>query len=478
MSIAVQHPKTRHPTTSGRTNTVTATIEALTIGLDYEGGMIGRMKGQDILRFRAGGRRFAAFTNPDYVDHVLHAGRLKYHKSFEYEILRAILGVSLFTDEDESWQRHRTMLTPMFAKRHLNGLIDLMIEPIDASAARLDGVQGRIEIDMVGEMVELTLNVVGNALFGKQFGQVAVSMSDLVTYGLRFAERLERIFIIFAPPKRLWRATSRVAFTPIPLPPPFRRIQRIVRILDKEVWDVVNERQANPTDSPDLLNHLLNSSDEQGGLPVRRVRDEALTFMLAGHETTANALSWMWYLLALNTEARARMLKEVDDVLQGRRPSVDDLPQLPWTAACFLEAMRFFSPAWAIPRVAIEDDIIDGHHIRKGTTIVIPAHHIHHDERWWPNPDEYDPSRFLPGAGKGRARSAYLPFGGGKRICIGSSFATMESVLITAILSQKFVFDLVPGHPVAPEATLTLRPRYGLKMIARRRTIAANEAHS
>ena len=396
-------------------------------------------------------------------------------KSFEYEILRAILGVSLFTDEDESWQRHRTMLTPMFAKRHLNGLIDLMIEPIEASVARLDGEQGRIEIDMVGEMVELTLNVVGNALFGKQFGQVAVSMSDLVTYGLRFAERLERIFIVFAPPKRLWRVTSRIAFTPLPLPPPFRRIQRIVRILDKEVWDVVNERREHPTDSPDLLNHLLKASDEQGGLPVRRVRDEALTFMLAGHETTANALSWMWYLLALNPEARARLLAEVDTVLQGRRPTVDDLPQLPWTAACFLEAMRYFSPAWAIPRVAIEDDIIDGHHIRKGTTVVIPTHHIHHDERWWPNPDEFDPSRFLPGAGKGRARSAYLPFGGGKRICIGSSFATMESVLITAMMSQKFVFDLVPGHPVDPEATLTLRPRHGLKMIARRRTIASNE---
>ena len=460
------------PTTSGRTRTLVATYEALTIGLDYEDGMIGRMKGIDVLRFRAGTRRFVAFTKPEYVDHVLHSGRLKYHKSFEYEILRAILGVSLFTDEDESWQRHRTMLGPMFAKRHLDGLIELMIEPIEAARTAIGAQDGRIEVDMVGEMVELTLNVVGNALFGQQFAKIATSMSGLVTYGLRFAEHLERLFIVFAPPKRAWRGLSSVAFTPVPLPPPFRRIQRIVRILDKAVWDVIDERRAHPTDSPDLLNHLLNAADETGQLPVRRVRDEALTFMLAGHETTANALSWMWYLLALNPIARERLLDEVDTVLQGRTPTVDDLPRLQWTAACFHEAMRYFSPAWAIPRVAIEDDVVDGHHIRKGTTVIIPVHHIHHDARWWPNPDEFDPSRFLPGASKDRPRSAYLPFGGGKRMCIGSSFATMESVLITAMLSQQFVFDLAPGHPVEPEATLTLRPRYGLKMIARRRVTA------
>jgi cytochrome P450 len=469
MSIALTTAPTN---SSGRTRTLVATHEALTIGLDYENGMIGRMKGVDVLRFRAGTRRFVAFTKPEYVDHVLHAGRLKYHKSFDYEILRVIFGVSLFTDEDESWQRHRTMLGPMFAKRHLDGLIELMIEPIEACIEAIDARDGRIEVDMVGEMVGLTLNVVGNALFGQQFARIATSMSGLVTDGLRFAERLARVFIVFAPPKRAWRGLSSIAFTQIPLPPPFRRIQTIVRILDKSVWDVVNERRAHPTDSPDLLNHLLNAADEHGPLPMRRVRDEAMTFMLAGHETTANALSWMWYLLALNPIARARMFDEVDTVLAGRTPTVDDLPRLQWTAACFHEAMRYFSPAWVISRIAIEDDVVDGHHIRKGTTVIIPTHHIHHDARWWPNPDEFDPSRFLPGAAKGRPRSAYLPFGGAKRICIGTSFATMESVLITAMLSQRFVFDLAPGHPVEPEATLTLRPRHGLKMIARRRTAA------
>ncbi|MEV6279176.1 cytochrome P450 [Nocardia sp. NPDC051832] len=457
------------PAPSMRTNTARATFEALAIGLDHRAGLLGCSRHADMMRFRAGTRRYVALNHPDYVDHVLHAGRLKYRKSFEYEILRALLGVSLFTDEGESWQRHRTLLNPMFARRHLNGLIDLMIEPIQARLDQLDGESGRLEVDMVGEMVQLTLNVVGNALFGQQFGPIATRMSDLVTGGLRFAERLERVFVVAAPPTPVWRLTARAAFTPVPLPPPFRKVQRIVRILDHEVWALVRERDIHRTDSPDLLNHLLEAADEHGPLPLRRVRDEALTFMLAGHETTANALSWMWYLLALNPAARARLLDEVDTVLEGRTPTVADLARLPWTAACFQEAMRYFSPAWAIPRVAVEDDVIDGHHIRRGTTVIIPTHHIHHDARWWADPEEFDPGRFLPGANPSRPRSAYLPFGGGKRMCIGSSFATMEGVLITALLSQHYVFDLVPGHPVEPEATLTLRPRHGLPMVARRR---------
>jgi len=167
------------------------------------------------------------------------------------------------------------------------------------------------------------------------------------------------------------------------------------------------------------------------------------------------------------------MLDEVDTVLQSRRPTIEDLPSLPWTTACFQESMRFYPPAWVIPRVAVADDEIDGHRIPKGSTVIIPIHAIHHDERFWPNPELYDPSRFLPDADGHppvRHRSAYLPFGGGKRICIGTSFALMETTLMTAMMSQRFVYDLVPGHPVEPEATLTLRPRNGVKMIARRRT--------
>ena len=163
------------------------------------------------------------------------------------------------------------------------------------------------------------------------------------------------------------------------------------------------------------------------------------------------------------------MLAEVDEVLEGRRPTSSDLTRLPWTTACIQESQRCYSAVWMIGREAVEDDVIDGHHIRTGTTVLIPIHHIHHDERWWPYPDVFDPTRFLGDAGKHRPRSAYLAFGGGRRICIGHSFALMEMVLMAASMSQRFTFDLAPGFPVELEATLTLRPKNGLHVIAQRR---------
>ncbi len=447
--------------------------DAALYGLNYRHGWLARIEGRDFTRFRTGNRSVVSIGDPELIDQVLHGDRLSYHKSFEYELLRSLLGISLFTDEEDSWERHRSMLSPMFSKRHLNGLVDLMIEPIgalcDSFDARAD--RDRFEIEMSGEMVKLTLNVVGNSLFSKGFGPIAESIAPQVTGGLRFAERSIRVFFIYSPPPKVWRALARTAFTPLPLPPPFRSVQATAKHLDEAVWGVIDDRRSHPNDSPDLLNHLLNASDDDGSLSLKRVRDESLTFMLAGHETTANALTWMWYLLAINPHVRQRMYDEVDTVLQGRTPTADDLADLPYTTAAFLEAMRYFSPAWLLPRLAIKDTTLGGHRIKKNTTVIIPVHQVHHDPRWWSNPQDYDPTRFLPGAGKGRPRSAYLPFGGGRRICIGQGFATMESVLITAMLAQRYEFDLVPDHPVEPEGTLTLRPKYGMKMIARRREV-------
>ncbi len=483
-SVAVQGLEARPASPAGKPvvvsgapatylNGLSMSVQMARYGLDINKGWVRRVAGHDISRFRCGTRRFVCLTHPEYIDHVLHAGRLNYYKSFEYELLRALLGVSLFTDEEESWQWHRTLLNPMFAKRRLNGLVDLMVAPIDDLVEELQSRPDSTEMSLSDAMVKLTLNVVGNALFGKQFGAISDEMSDKVTTGLRFGELLLRLFLVVEPPRWMFRAAMRGAFLPIPLPWPFRTMQVVAKSLDKSVWDLVRDRKKNPTNGLDLLNYMLTTEAEGGKpLPDKRVRDESITFMLAGHETTANALSWMWYLLALNPAVRDRMIDEIDTALQGRTPGADDLAQLPWTTACFMEAMRFYSPAWVIPRVAVKDDVIDGHRIRKGTTVMLPGHLVHHDARWWTNPEEFDPSRFLPGMGKGRPRSAYVPFGGGKRICIGQSFAVMEGVLVTAILSQHFIFDLKPGHPVDPEATLTLRPRHGLQVIARKRRSA------
>ena len=440
------------------------TREAITIGFDAEGGFLARARGHDITRFRCAGRRFISLTHPDYVDHVLHRARVKYVKSNEYEPIRAAAGVNLLTDEGDTWATHRTTLNPTFARRHLNEIVDLLIDPIERVTAEIDA---GTEFDMHELMVEATLRVVANALFSQDFGPLVYTMKDLTTRGLRRTERLARIGLWGLMPRPVYDALTWCTFSGVRLPPPLRGGQKIALALDAAVNNVLEERIAHPTDSGDLLNVLFNA--DNGTWPRKRIRDEALTFMLAGHETTANAMSWFWYLMALNPDARDRMLAEIDDALSGRRPTAADLARLPWTTACVQESQRYFSAVWMIGRKAIEDDDFDGHHIRQGTTVLIPVHQIHHDERWWPDPETFDPTRFIGDAAKDRPRSAYLPFGGGRRICIGQSFALMEMVLMTAIMSQRFTFDLARGFPVELEATLTLRPKNGLHVIAQRR---------
>jgi cytochrome P450 len=438
------------------------TREALTVGFDVGDGFMSRISGSDIVRFRCAGRRFVSISHPDYVDHVLHEARLKYVKSNEYEAIRATVGINLLTDEGDSWASHRGMLNPTFARRHLSGIVDLMVDPIIGVT---DAVETGVRFDIHQTMVEATLRVVANSLFSQDFGPLVQSMNDLATRGLRHAERLQRLGLWGLMPRPVYDALHWLAFSGVRLPPPLRDMQDITLTLDRAVNGVIDHRLAHPTDSADLLNVLLRA--DGGRWPRQRIRDEALTFMLAGHETTANAMSWFWYLMALHTGARDRMLAEIDEVLGSRRPGADDLSELPWTTACLQESQRYFSAVWTIGRRAIEDDVIGGHHIRPGTTVLIPIHHIHHDPRWWPDPETFDPGRFSQPTD--RPRSAYLPFGGGRRICIGQSFALMEMVLMAAIMSQRFTFDLAPGEPVELEATLTLRPRNGVHIIASRR---------
>jgi cytochrome P450 len=467
---AVAAPR-RTPRVSG----ISVARETLLHGLRTDGLLLQGAAGSDIAKFTFNRRTAYVIKHPDYVDHVLHGAVDRYHKSVEYELLRSVVGLSLFTDEDESWRRHRMIINPVLAKRHLTSLFELMLAPIETFITKLDDGSDRIELNMTHAMTELTLDVVGSALFGHGMADLARRIGPDVTAGLRAAERATRLMLLLNPPPWLVRLSAIIVDRTPFLPPPIARLHRIMRSIDTIVWDVIGERQDHPDDTEDLLGLLLSARDEQGEkLPLQRVRDEAATFMLAGHETTANALSWMWYLLALNTDARDRMLAEVDSVLDAaRRPTFDDVARLKWTQACFEEAMRMFPPAWLVPRVCVQDDVIDGHRIKRGATILIPIHALHHDERFWPQPESFDPTRFLPENVKHHHRSAYLPFGGGRRVCAGKAFALIEGTLVTALMSRRFVYDLKPGHPVEPEATLTLRPRYGLKMVARRRGVAA-----
>ncbi|MHB8692151.1 MAG: cytochrome P450 [Solirubrobacteraceae bacterium] len=472
---AVKAPPVKVPRSYGKARTprisgLKIAQETVLHGLDRNGLLVRGLKGADIVQFRSGTRNAFVLRHPDYVDHVLHEAADRYHKSIEYELLRTVVGVSLFTDEDESWRAHRMMLNPVLAKRHLVSLFDLMVDPVQAFVERLDDGSQRTPIDMTAGMTELTLDVVGTALFGRGMADLARRIGPTVTSGLRAAELATRLLLVVNPPTFAIRAVAKIIDRVPVLPPPLNGLHGIMRTVDQMVWDVIRDRQARPSGAEDMLGLLLSVRTEDGEpLPLKRVRDEACTFMLAGHETTANAMSWMWYLLALNPDARDRMLAEVDEVLGDRRPTFEDVAKLKWTSACVQEAMRVLSPVWVIPRECVQDDVIDGHRIPKGAWVVIPIDALHHDPRFWPDPEVFDPERFMPDSGHRHHRSSYLPFGGGRRICIGSSFALIEATLITAMMSREFVYDLVAAHPVEPEATFTLRPRHGLKMIARRR---------
>ncbi|HET9496147.1 MAG TPA: cytochrome P450, partial [Chloroflexia bacterium] len=239
-----------------------------------------------------------------------------------------------------------------------------------------------------------------------------------------------------------------------------------VRELDSVVYKVIGERRDNGGEHHDLLDMLLTAQDADTGAKMddKQVRDEVLTLMLAGHETTANALTWTWYLLSKNPGPARTMREELDRVLGGRLPTVADLPSLIYTRMVLDEAMRLYPPAYAISRRALEDDEIQGYHIPANATVLISPYVTHHLPAFWDNPEGFDPERFTPEHEKTRHPYAYFPFGGGPRLCIGNNFALMEGVLILATIGQRYRLDLVPGHPVVTEPLITLRARYGMRM--------------
>ncbi len=454
------------------------TRDVLFKGFGREDGMVARLEGHDFSRWRVGGRRYVAIQHPDDIDYVLIQNRENYPKGADYEPLKGVLGLSLFTDDDPSWSRHRKMINPKFQKKHVDALLPLMVGTVLEFRDELDAKGERCEVEMVELMTDLTLEVAGHSLFSQSFrGYFGDDTAELITEGLRKGTWFSRLWFLYDPPQLVSSTAWKIMHSKkIPTPPPFNRFQEVARVVDGAAEKVLRERLENPSDSPDLLNLLLEVSDEQGPLTAERTRAEAISFMLTGYETTANAMCWLWYLLALNPDARQRMLDEIDEVVGDRTVTLEDVAKLEWTTACLEESMRIFPPVWMITREAIEDDVIGGHHVRAGTTVGIVVEHVHRDPRFWDAPELFDPSRFLPGADKDRPRSSYIPFGHGKRICIGRNFALLEAVMIAATLSQHHVFDLVPGHPVEPETTFTLRPKHGVRMIARRRTRATTGA--
>ena len=396
------------------------------------------------------------FTHPDDIETVLVRRASSFQKSRDYSALEFILGKGLLTNDSPSWQPQRQLIQPAFRHENIATYSEIMA---NSTAAHLSRWRDQQTCDLHQEMAELTLDIVSKSLFGSKLSHDTRAIGSEVSAVMdRFFSQAALSFLI---PEGL----------PLPKPP---RLLRSRRHLNRVIFSIIRERRSSSVASKDLLQTLLDAQDEHGArMSDVQLRDEVMTLFLAGHETTSNALTWTWYLLAQNPSVEQTLLAELDQVLAGRPPSLSDLPRLPYTEMVVKESLRLYPPAWGIGRRAISDVEIGGYRIRAGTNVFILQWLTHHDPRFFPDPERWrvDPVK------SGRIpRFAYFPFGGGPRVCIGAGFAMMEATLLLATIAQRYRFTLLPDPPVVPFFSITLRPRHGLPMRIEYRGGAAQRA--
>jgi cytochrome P450 len=397
--------------------------------------------------------RVYAVTHPDHVQHVLHENWRNYGKGAIWRSARQLLGNGLITAEGEEWLRNRRLMQPLFSSKYLKSLADIMTQVIAGAVDRLEALASHgTPIDIADEMLQLTQHVLLKALFS-----TSISRDDARRLGKSIVSAFEalnyRLFLYFLPE---W----------FPLPGE-RKFRAAIKDIDEGMARLIRERAPLDETSDDLLSLLLRARDEESGakLSERQVQDELVTLFIAGSETTAVALTWLWYVLAERPEIDRKLRQEVDTVLGGRTPTFADLGNLNYVRMTFLEAMRLFPPIWFLPRVARQDDVIGRCRITAGSTILLSQYVTHRDPMFWgEGADEFDPERFDSDRAADRHRYAYYPFGGGARQCIGNQFAIMEAQLAVSMIVQRFRPRLVPGHQVTPRSASTLRPRNGLRM--------------
>lgn len=407
----------------------------------------------DITRFRSGFWYTYCVTHPDYVKHILQDNHLNYRKGIISDLfLKPLLGDGLLTSEGSFWLRQRRLMQPAFHRQRLAQFGTIMTDATQTLLARWQTWHSQGQgFDVAEEMMRLTLSIVGQTLFSADVSGTADAVGPALTVAQEHVN---------------YRSTH-VFSLPEKYPTPRNlRFRRAVASLDHIVYGLIEERRRTGEDPGDLLSMLLNARDEQTGegMSNQQLRDEVMTLFLAGHETTANALTWTWYLLAQHPQVADKLRAELAYVLAGRIPTVADLPALRYTTMVIEEAMRLYPPAWALSRDSLDWDEIGGYTIPPKSTINIIPYITHRHPDFWPNPETFDPERFSPERSAGRPRYAYFPFGGGPRQCIGSNFAMMEATLVLATIAQLYRVEVDPGHPIALDPLITLRPKHGIRV--------------
>ncbi len=408
----------------------------------------------DAVRFKLFNERFVLFSDPALVNEVLVTKQYSFRKGRALEGARVFLGNSLLVSEGEEHTRQRRLIQPAFHRGRIAGYAQIMAEKAQHWT---EAQHAGKEIDLAVEMNRLTLAVVGDTLFGSEVESEANEIGESLTVVI---ENFNRMLLPF------WKI-----FCLIPTKRNLRLRDAQIR-LDKTVYRLISQRRKEGRDHGDLLSMLLAAEDAenpQKRLTDTEVRDQAMTLFLAGHETTANALAWTWHLLTQHEDVRLKMKAEIDSVLgPDRLPGLEDTTKLPYTTAVLSESMRLFPPVWVVGRRALEDITIGDYQVPARTIVITSQYLIHRDERYWPNALEFKPERWLDETAEAaRPKFAYFPFGGGARICIGDAFAWTEGVILLAVMARRWRFETRPEQMTDLSASVTLRPKHGLKMFVR-----------
>jgi cytochrome P450 len=407
----------------------------------------------DVVATRFGPLRALLVYHPDAIEEVLVTRSRDFVKSPGVRVLRPLLGEGLLLSEGSVWLRQRRLVQPAFHRQRLAGYGEIMTAYTER---RLVDWKDSQVIDVHAEMMALTLEIVAKTLFDADVSDQADAVGHAANVLMeQFGTRL-----------RSFRLLPHWVPTPANL-----RSGRAIRRLDQVVYRMIAARRSSGADRGDLLSILLHAQDADHGARMtdRQVRDEAMTLFMAGHETTAVALSWTWYLLARHPEVEARVAEELRTVLGGRAPTLADLSRLTYTERVVTESMRLYPPAYVMGRQATRPTEVAGYLVARNVIVVIPTWIVHRDARWFDEPEAFRPDRWADERTRSLPRYAYFPFGGGPRQCIGNAFAMMEAVLLLATIAQRCRLALVPGQRVTPTPYVTLRPEPGIRMVVTRR---------
>jgi cytochrome P450 len=408
----------------------------------------------DVAHFKLGPQHTFLLSNPDYIQNVLVAHDWNFLKGRGLQRAKKVLGKGLLTSEGNFHRRQRRLSQPAFHRQRIAAYAATMAE---YTARRREQWKEGETREIAQEMMSLTLAIVAKTLFD----------ADVETEAREIGRALGEVLEMFS----TFSSPLTEVLDKLPLPKN-RRVQQAKLRLDETIYRIIEERRAASEDRGDLLSMLMLAQDTEndgGGMSDEQLRDEVMTLFLAGHETTANALTWTWYLLSQHPEAESRMHAEIDRVLEGRLPTVEDVERLSYTEMVLTESMRLYPPVWVMGRRAVSGYKVGKYYVPARSIILLSQYVVHHDERYYGEPEKFDPERWTPEARAARPKYSYFPFGGGPRMCIGEQFAWMEGILLIATIAQQWKMRLAPGHPIKLQPLITLRPKHGMRMIIERR---------